>query len=524
MTEPVTSAAQAKVASPRRSRRALEQAAGSASSLLLMLILLMLNYLAFRHYRRIDWTSEGMFTLSPKSVKVVSGLQQDVDIYLFLSQGESAFDTTDELIKRYKAISEHVKSHYVDPDRQPGEFKILSQRFGVLEGVTEQGDTRADVAAIVAINGGSNDKSGKGGGGQKNWHVNREDLSGWDSGAPGEQSEQLNVKAEQALTGAIVQVTSGRPTKVCVTQGHDEWSLDESAERSLASLKSGLHHDNIEWEAFETLGKKEVPKGCDALFVIGPQRAFSESEAKLVLDYVQKGGNALLALDPVIEHDQILPTGFEEPLKNVGVRIDRSLAIELDPEHLLSPNTVEFAVTGFGDHATTRALKNRARVVVALARSLSVVTPSEDIEVLLRTSDKAFGATDITQVMAAGKEPTRGSGDIAGPIDLGFAVQTHGGGAAQHKQGGRLIVLGDSDFLQAPLLQAPELANFHLASAFTGWLTAREALIEIPPKKVKGGTVMFTQEDLSALLFRVGVLLPGAALLLGIAVWFNRRS
>jgi hypothetical protein len=102
-------------------------------------------------------------------------------------------------------------------------------------------------------------------------------------------------------------------------------------------------------------------------------------------------------------------------------------------------------------------------------------------------------------------------------------VQVRGADAAA-KPGGRLIVTGDSDFLQAAALESPELANFHLASSFTGWLTEREALIEIPPKKVKGGTIMFTQEDLTALLFRVGVLLPGAALLLGVAVWFNRRS
>jgi hypothetical protein len=511
MTDPT--APQTATPAPRP-RRSLERAAGSASSILVMVIIVLLNYLAFRHYRRLDWTSEGMFTLSPKSVKVLRGLSTDIDVYVFLSQGEPAFETTDELIKRYRAFSDHIKAHHVDPDREPGQFKVLAQRFGVLEGATGSGEARADVAAVVAL-------------GKKNWHINREDLAGWDmGGGPDDpQHAQLNVKAEQALTGAIVQVTSGRATKVCVTKGHGEWSLTEGEDRSLSGLKTGLRHDNIEWEAFETLGKKAVPTGCDALFVPGPQRAFSEPEAHLVLDYVKQGGNALLALDPVIEHDQIAATGFEEPLKTVGVRIDRSLAIELDPEHLLSPNTVEFVVTAFGDHATTRVLKDRARVLVALARSVSVVEHSDKIDVLLRTSDKAFGATDISHVMTGDKAPERGPADIAGPLDLALAVNL--GGEAQPgkaKRGGRLIVVGDSDFLQSTLLEAPDLANFHLASAWTGWLTEREALIEIPPKKVKGGNIVFTQDDLWALLFRVGVLLPGAALLLGVAVWFNRRS
>jgi ABC-2 type transport system permease protein len=494
-----------------RQRRTIERVAISASTLLLVAIVLMVNYLAFRNYRRLDWTSEGMFTLSPKSVAELRRLNADVDIYLFLSQAEPGFMHVDELVRRYKAASPHVKVHYVDPDREPGEFKVLAQRFGVLEAMTGAGEVVADVAAVVTR-------------GDKKWHVSRDDLVGFDMGGE-DQSEQLNVKAEQALTGAIVQVISGRATRVCVTTGHGEWSLEEGQERSLAALKLGLRHDNIEWTALPTLGAKEVPKDCDALFVLGPLRAFSAPEAKLIVDWVQAGGNALLALDPVIEHDQLQPTGFEEALKAVNVRLDSSLAIELDPKRLLSPNTVEFAVTEFGDHETTRALQGRAHVVVALARSLSLLQASDRVEPLLRTSELAFGATDITRVMSADKEPTRAPGDIPGPLDLALAVRTAGGaGDPQDKPGGRMIVVGDSDLLQPALIEAPELANYHLASAWTGWLTERSALIAIPPKKVKGGTAMFTQDDLGGLFLRVGVLLPGSALLLGFMVWFTRRA
>jgi len=496
---------------PARRGRMLEQVVVSASSLLVLAIALMCNYLAFRHYKRIDWTSSGIFTLSAKSRKVLHDLDRDVDVYLFLSQGEAAYETSDELIKRYKAASSHFKTHYIDPDRNPSEFKLLAQRFGILQGATATGESRADVAAVVTR-------------GDKSWHVNREDLEGWDVSGAQEEDVQLNVKAEQALTGAIVQVVSGRPTKVCVTKGHVEWSLDEGDERTLSGLKNELRHDNISWEAFETLGKKEVPKGCDALFVIGPQRAFAEAEAKLVLDYVAGGGNALLTLDPVIDHDEIQLTGFEQPLAAFGVRLDRSLAIEVNQERLVSPNRVEFMITSFGDHVTTRPLKEGGRVVVALARSLSVTEHSDKIEVLMRTSDQAFGATDISHVMNGQAAPAKGPSDIAGPLDLAMVVRTKDEAAGKSALGGRLIVAGDSDFLQPGLLEARQFTNGFLASAWTGWLTQREALIEIAPKRVKGGNVMFTQDTLWALLFRVGVLLPGAALLLGVAVYFNRRA
>jgi len=78
--------------------------------------------------------------------------------------------------------------------------------------------------------------------------------------------------------------------------------------------------------------------------------------------------------------------------------------------------------------------------------------------------------------------------------------------------------------LQGALLSSPELANYHLASACIGSLTARKALVEIPPKKARSNSMVFTQSDLSSVFLRVVVLLPAIALVLGIIVWIKRRS
>ncbi len=498
--------------------RTVSKIAGSFTTLFVVAIVLMANYLAYRHYQRFDWTSQNIFTLSAKSKEVLRGLNKDLDIYVFLSRGESSFEQTDELLKRYVASSSHVHVHYVDPDREPTQFKLLAQRFGVAAGVIESGAAVADVAAVVAV-------------GDKNWHIKREDLVALDIGPmPGEQGagqEQVSIKAEQALSGAIVQVTSGRATQVCVTQGHGEWSLEDSAERSLSAFKTGLRHDNVNWQAFETLGKTSVPRECDAVFVLGPLRAFSSAETKLLFDYLNNGGNLWLALDPVIELDQVALTGFEDPLHELGIRLDRDLVLELAQDRLLSPNAAEFIVTEFGDHETTRPLQHSARVFMTLSRSVTALPEHAGLDILLRTSDKGFGETTISDIKA-GSDLKRGPGDIEGPASL--AVATRVGKSAEaaakgeHTPGGRLIVVGDSDLLQAPLLESAELANFHLASAWTGWLTERPALIAIPPKKVKTGNIVFTQDDLSALRFRVAVLVPAAAFILGLAVWLNRRQ
>ncbi|HET8937345.1 MAG TPA: GldG family protein [Polyangiales bacterium] len=493
----------------------MQRVGASVTSIALLAILAMVNYLAFRHYKRFDWTSQGIYTLSPKSQAVLRELDKSVDIYVFLSRGESGFLSTDELLKRYSAASQNIKLRYVDPDREASQFKLLAQRFGIAAGVLESGEARADVAAVVAL-------------GEKNWHINREDLVASDLGPMGAQggADEVQLKGEQALTGAIMQVTSGRPTKLCVSQGHGEWALGEGEERSLNSLQRGLHHDNLVWEAFETLGKTSVPEGCDAVLVIGPLHPFSDKEAKLLIEYVRGGGNLLLALDPVIEHDEIASTGFEGPLREVNIRLDQDLVIELDKERLLSRNPAEFVATEFGDHQTTRALQHSARVLLILARSVSPLGNSGDVEILLRASEQSFGKTNIAEI-APDAEPTRGASDIEGPVALALATQLKSPKAGSEKTnsaGGRLAVIGDSDFLADALLQAQELQNFHLASALIGWTSQRPALIEIPPKKIKSGNIMFSQDDMLSLFFRVVGLLPAAALVLGVAVWLNRRS
>ena len=69
-----------------------------------------------------------------------------------------------------------------------------------------------------------------------------------------------------------------------------------------------------------------------------------------------------------------------------------------------------------------------------------------------------------------------------------------------------------------------EVANLELASAITGWLTAREALIAIPPRRQESQPIQLSEDDAWNLGFRVVFLMPLAMVFLGLAVWWNRRS
>jgi len=510
------------VAAEARSRRAVNWTHLGASLALATAILVMVNYLAFRHYERWDWTESSIFTLSDRTEEELRALDRNVDIYVFLSQGEPNFPEIEELLERYRAVTDRVSLHFVDPDRDPSEFRMLAQRFGISAAMMESGQTLADVAAVVTR-------------GDAKWTITRDDLRSFDFDSfEDEDGPKVDVKAEQAFTGAIVQVTTGEATRVCVSTGHGEWSLEAGDERSLYALEQELRKDNIEMESVELVGDRSVPADCSALYVIGPVRAFGDEEAGELLAYLDRGGNLLLALDPVLERDAIQGTGLEGMAAELGVQVDSSLVLERDTSLLLPPGNPAgpFLALSYGPHPTMAALERLGgAAMVAMARRVRPVEGAGAVP-LIETSEQGYAETDLAQ-LATDELPDPDAQDIPGPVSIAVAAQRggdaggghdghdHGGGESE---GGRVVVVGDAEWLLAEAIRAPRFTNFDLAMAWTGWLTQRETLIAIQPKQIDAQPMTITEGDLGGLAGRLIGLMPAAMLLLGFAMWWSRRS
>jgi hypothetical protein len=482
---------------------------------LVALLVVLVNYVSFRRYERWDLTQDRAFTLSERSEKLLKSLKNPVDIYVFMGSGEPTYQDLRELITRYKAKSQVITAHFVDPDREPTKFKVLSEKFGVRAGVGEDGQTSAELAVLVTS-------------GDKRWAINRSDLLEVDFDSLEGENKNLKVKSvktEQALSGALVQVTSGKKTKVCVSEGHGEWSLSEGGERGLLQLRDELKRENIEVESLVTRGKSALPKECDALYVLGPQKAFSADESAALKRYLESGKNLLLALDPVISGEQVSPTGLEDLAAAYGVHVDADVVVELDEQRLLSPSPFEhFLVASFGDQKLMKPLNALgAPVAFNLARSLTTKEGSE-AQALLKSSDKGYGETGLGQ-LTAGDDLKAGAGDVPGPVTLGVLIDTKSDKKeGEEKPGGRLVIIGDSDWLNPRYLAQPELANIDLLSSLTGYLAAREALVAVAPRKVDGNAIVITEEGLNAVFLRVVLLLPLSVLVLGVGVWLQRRQ
>ena len=487
-----------------------------ATTILALVVVVLLNYISSQHYKLWDWTTERLFTLSDQSQQVLRELDQTVRIYVFLARGETDFADVETLLEEYKAVTSRLEIEWIDPDRDKARYQVLTDKFGVDSWLA--GETTLSQVPIVVTSG------------DRKWKVERHQLivEDFDSFEDAD-GHKLDLQSERALTGAIVEVTTGQPTNICLAQGHGEWELGAFGDRSVDDVARELDWEKIEIVPFDLRGGEDVPPSCVALFVLSPQRLYSPEEVATVDRFLASGGNVLLAFDPLLKKEKLQPTGFEESLGKRGIVVGSDLVIENDESRQLPGNPGDLFISiDLGTHRVTDTIRKRGGgILVAVVRSVDAAEGS-DAEVIMQTSPNAVAESDLGRALATDPKaagvtlkvvPLAVAWEYVPPLGKDLKpVESDG------PEPGRLLVLGDSDWMSGELLDNPQLSNIDLLSSTAGWLTQREALINIAPRKTKARAVIMSDADLDNLLFRVVFLLPVAAFIAGFGVWWSRRT
>lgn len=509
---------------PRMGANALVSVVGAA------VILLAVNYLAMRHYARADWTSAGIYTLSDKSLKVVRALQKDVSMHVLWSAGDPTgrFEEAKELLDRYAAASPRLKVEIVDPDLNPERVQLLIQKYGAR--LQQDATGQSGIEAGIFVVSGDNVKFVS----SSDFEDFSMDMMGMGGESEGEDGLS-GYKAEQSLTSAVMHVTSDEQSKICFTQGHGEWAFEGFGGRAVGHLKEGLTQDGYKVEAITTAGASKVPTACDAVVVVGPERAFLSEETALLQRYVAGGGKLLLFLDPLMEESRFLPTGLESLTAQYGIKLSKDLIFEVDPRRIIGNSPLAFVASEFSTHdavkhlsvpdsvgADVKAAVGAYPVAFSTARSLQPVEGTEVIaEVLAKTSAESWGEVDLASLGTSETPPGKDQYDTQGPAPIAMAATLPTKSAEE--SGGRLVVVGDSDVLSEELIVNAGLYNRDFFSGIVGWLSERSSLISIAPKNPEHIRLNLTEDDLST----VTRLIWGEVIffvVLGIIVWLRRRS
>jgi ABC-type uncharacterized transport system involved in gliding motility auxiliary subunit len=456
---------------------------------LALILVVMINWLGARHYLRGDWTRARIYSLSEKSLSVVRGLENEVDIVVFMTPASPMYTETRELLARYQAASSRVRVEYIDPDREPVRTRSLAQEFGV---------TVANTVVFTA--------------GDRKKYVTADQLVEYDySGMQFGQPPQVKAfRGEEQFTAAILAVDDPHQHTLCFSSGHGERPLAGFGQDGLSEFREMLTRDNLLTEEVVLVGG-EVPAHCDLLVVAGPTARFAEPELEAVRTYLNAGGGALVMLDPILGGQQT-PSGLEGLLPEFGIQVGDDLV--LDPAQRLAVSMAVVYASSFRSHPITDAMQGLA-VVFPVARSVAT-TAAGDVatSLLITTTESGWGEWDVAGVVA-GRQPVRGDADTPGPVPLAAAARSE-------KEGGfRLVVIGDSDFVTNSWL--PNFGNLNLALNAVNWLVERDRVLGIAPRQPEQVqlTLSAAQERNIVALSLLG--LPAACVALGVFVWWRRR-
>src|SRR6185295_1502051 len=105
------------------------------SVLFLVGILAAVNYLGAQHVKRVDTTTEKIYSLSDQSSSVAQQVKDDLKIKAFYPGGE--YPPAKDLLELFKSKNSKISYEFIDPDKQPQ----MAQQYNVTQ-YGESGDTR----------------------------------------------------------------------------------------------------------------------------------------------------------------------------------------------------------------------------------------------------------------------------------------------------------------------------------------------------------------------------------------------
>ncbi len=435
--------------------------------------------------RQFDMSSNQILSISSQTKEVLENLNQDVTIYA-LYEGENQDDTVMQLLSRYQEGSDHIQVEVIDPVANPtftANYDASSLSAGSL--IVESKDRYKTIAYSDIY--------------ESNYYNDSSSYYGY--------STSTDFDGEGEITSAIDYVTSENLPVLYYTTGHDETTLGDSASSALAK-------SNYDVQSLSLLSEGSIPEDCGVLMILAPQADFSAEEADLVIDYLEKGGKALIFTSYTGE----TLTEFERILDNYGMGTSKGIVFEgnssayfQNPMYIL-PQYETHEITADASSSNIVALIIQAAAIEQKeVRSTVTQTP------LLTTTDEAYEKIpENGQFSSTEKE----SGDAEGSFALAMLAEE----SVSDEETTQLVVFSTPYLTEESFISNYNLSNVDLLLNAIGYMCEHETSISIDAKSMDIETITPSAAAVGMQSIFFVVLLPAGLLITGIVIWAKRRK
>jgi hypothetical protein len=487
---------------PRKIRRVQIGFNVLAQMILILFLATMVNSIAFKHYKRWDFSRDQKYALSDKTKRFLKTIKGKVRVTIFFSPNTPITADVQNLLTEYQYAGKgKIDIEHIDPERNLSRAKELFDKYKVV----------SDESLLVIDYEGRNKTV-------KASEMAEVDQSGM---AFGEGPRVAAFKGEQTITSAMMDLVEGKKNTLGYVLGHKEPPLSGNSPISL--LKTFIENENIKFQELNLFDVEAIPADLKTIMIIGPQYDFSDREMKLLRDFWDKQGRILFLLDP----------GPKTPKLNSFLN---ELGVKVNDDRLMV-----FLRTGIQELALTRDVqahflsgspvtKRLADVRALFFGGTSSLTLEPDrvraanirVEPLIQAEKGYFAETDYNTDNQA-KLQTDAKRDSNTLLTIGAAVE-RGASADERVQvnSSRLIVVSNSTFIQDNAVTQDQQA-LDFISGSVNWLLSRERLIGIAPKIPKPLTFSLDEDQLRRLRWMILVLMPLIPAVIGSVVWWQRR-
>src|SRR5881409_1548707 len=457
-----------------------------AQIVLILFLAVMVNSIAFKHYKRWDFSRDQKYALSDKTKRFLKTLKGKMRVTIFFSPNTPIAADVQNLLTEYQyAGNGKIDIEHIDPERNLSRAKEVVDKYKMV----------SDESLLVI------DYAGR------NKTVKASEMADIDQSgmAFGEGPRVTAFKGEQAITSAMMDLVEGKKNTLGYVTGHKEPAI--SAASPISILKTFIENENVKFQELNLFDVGAIPLELRVIVIDGPQYDFSDREMKLLRDFWGKQGRILLLLDPAAKTPKL--NAF---LNELGVKANddrlmvflrtgiQEVALTRDVQaHFLggSPITkrlAEVRALFFGGTSSRTLQPERVRAANIRLEPLIQAEKGYFAETDYNSSDQAKLQADAK---AAGAPPT-----------IGAAVE-RGASADERVQmnSSRLVVVSNTTFIQDNAVTQDQQA-LDFISGSVNWLLSRKQLIGIAPKISKPLIFTLNEDALRKLRWIILVGMP----------------
>lgn len=425
-------------------------------------LLVAINLIAVRHDFRWDVTEAGAFSLSDQSTGVMKTLKEPLKIVAIKMQ-----EDIENLLYLYKrANPDKVSYEVINPETKPH----LVEAYGFNKG------------NLILLSYGEN------------------------------RTSQLAEATEESITNAVKKLVEQEARRAYFIIGHGEPDVGDASPDGLKDFSTSLSDEQFLVSPLFLAETGKVPEDASVVILVSPTKKIPDPEFEALKKYVDNGGRLL------IFGDSRKSPEAKRLAAEFGIKIGNDIVLDQVQRLFAGPALgVEPVIRSYGDHPITKSFNDGTVSILHMTSSVGFEGKDAVYAEIAKTGATAWGETNLDALFNQ-SEPTaeKGPEDTQGPVSVAVSYEKK-----QGEKVSRVVVFGGSTV--ATNQRFSVYSNRDLLLNVVNWLGGVEGGLTIRPKELRKSTEPVQKEAFLGIL-RSALLVPQIILLIGLFIWWRRRS